>query len=730
MLKSRWATFVALALGVGLMATMGLALASALTSNAGAAPKRYPGAPVVVESQVPPGAGLQPELVARLSQLGKAVPDHVFYAQIQDGPQVGRSWPAAAYGPYRIVAGRAPAGDEVLVAGAPHVRVGERVPVLMADGPRSYRVSGTATGGEPAVFFAESAAARLSPQVNALIVHAPIERVRAAAGYDVQVRPGRDATGDDPLGDTEILLGMSGGVAGFVAVFVVASTSAFAVAQRRRELALLRLAGATPRQVRWLLTREALVTGLAASVLGCAVAPFCAPLLGGALVDHGLAPRGYAVTTTWWPLLTAFATGLTVSLLGVRAAARRAGRIRPAEALREAALEHRMSPWRWLAGLAVLGTGLWMLVQTAVADPAAAANRKQFLPTIMLLIWGVALLAPVVVPPVARLATWPLTWARGAVALVVRENARTSARRTATAAAPVLVTLGLTAALLGTTATVTAAKDDTLRARHPGAYVVVPAGTPGLNREVVRRVRALPGARTVTRVPTAVDGYDAMGTEGLDDGSIAVTGEWHRRVGDRVDVRLADGTRKSLTVTQVRRPRLNDDEVLVSLANAGDGLAESIDVTLPGGKPALEGAVRGLGAKVVAKDAWLARASTESNRYSRLGMLVVLGIALLYCAIAIAATLMMARADHSALRLIGATRRQVRRLVVAEALVVVLIGAVLAALVTALGLGGLWAALATLDGPAPAIVVPWGPVAGVLALCALIAAAASKDQVN
>src|SRR5260370_5537819 len=62
-------------------------------------------------------------------------------------------------------------------------------------------------------------------------------------------------------------------VSAFVAVFVVASTFGFAVTQRRRELALLRLAGATPAQVRRMLLAEALITGLAAGAAGAAAAP-------------------------------------------------------------------------------------------------------------------------------------------------------------------------------------------------------------------------------------------------------------------------------------------------------------------------------------------------------------------------------------------------------------------------------------------------------------------------
>ena len=71
------------------------------------------------------------------------------------------------------------------------------------------------------------------------------------------------------------LLGVTSGLAGFVAIFVVAGTFAYAVAARRRELGLLRTVGATPRQARRLVLGEALTVrqllGMAAIATGLAI---------------------------------------------------------------------------------------------------------------------------------------------------------------------------------------------------------------------------------------------------------------------------------------------------------------------------------------------------------------------------------------------------------------------------------------------------------------------------
>ena len=151
------------------------------------------------------------------------------------------------------------------------------------------------------------------------------------------------------------VLGTAGGVSTFVSAFVVASTYAYVVAQRRRELGLLRLAGATPAQVRRTVLVEALLLGAAASGLGCALGQVGAPRLARWLTEVGMAPPGFTVGTASWPLYAAFWTGLLVALGSVATAARRAGRVGPLDALREADVDTGvMTAGRWFWGLGLL----------------------------------------------------------------------------------------------------------------------------------------------------------------------------------------------------------------------------------------------------------------------------------------------------------------------------------------------------------------------------------------
>ncbi|MEV4181850.1 FtsX-like permease family protein, partial [Streptosporangium canum] len=119
----------------------------------------------------------------------------------------------------------------------------------------------------------------------------------------------------DPQGPSLAkILQFMAGMGGFVAIFVVAGTFAFAVAQRRRETALLRAIGATPGQVRLLILAESLVIGLLSAVAGCLLGLIMAPAMAAWLTAQGLAPGGFAPSTSPAPLLLAALAGVAVAL--------------------------------------------------------------------------------------------------------------------------------------------------------------------------------------------------------------------------------------------------------------------------------------------------------------------------------------------------------------------------------------------------------------------------------
>ncbi|MGW5633079.1 ABC transporter permease, partial [Streptosporangium sandarakinum] len=422
-------TFLALALGTALIAAMGQLLAVTVGSP-DRGPQRYAAAPFVI---VPDGrvhvrtwrgeqslplvekAGLDAELVARSPG---AVVDRAFPARLAGGPDVtGRPWAARRTAPQRLLAGRAPRSPRE-IAVSTGARVGDTVTVLTRAGAESYTVVGV-TDGPPTVFFTDRRAAALSPRVDALALwSAP----GGALPPGTRLLTGQDRALADPSREDDArardnavtIVGIAAGFAVFIAVFVVSSTFAFAVAQRRREFALLRTLGATRRQVRLMVYGEALLVAVAASALGAPAGPVLAGPILDRLVGLGMAPSWLVPGTYTWPSVTAFCVGAVVALAGVAVAAARAGRVHPAEAMREAVVEPGVMTWgRRIFGVGLLGAALASMVVTAVRDPLSAANDKSFMPVVMLLVTAAGLLAPAVVRPVTRLVAAPLGRLRG-----------------------------------------------------------------------------------------------------------------------------------------------------------------------------------------------------------------------------------------------------------------------------------------------------------------------------
>lgn len=694
-LRGRRATFagsfVALAIGVGLLAVMGLGLASTFDPP-DRAPERFASSPVVVmgndllEVEVERGPGTA--LVSKKLEHPRPVAAKV----------VGE---LRALGPVVVDSGDGGAVDAVGVdAAVGDVRrvVGERARVLTGD---ERRLAGP---------WAE-----------------------------------RDA---EALVAVNSALGTAGGVTAFVSVFVVASTFSFAVAVRRREFGLLRTAGATPGQIRRLLLTEATVVGALAGVAGCLLGVWGAPPAARVMVDHGLAPEWFTIGGETWPLYAAFCTGLLVALAGAWAASWRAGRVGPAEALREASVDSGTMPLgRRLLGYGLLLAGAGLLAWSLATDPSDLLKRKTYMAQPMVLVVAVALLAPLLVRPVARALRLP-----GAVGMLVRENTAASLRRTAAIAAPVLITVALAGSLLGSAETITASKAREARARTAADLVVtgeaglraggrVPGATlsPSASTAVyVREDRTAlirSGARAVTdpqalaevgRLPVV-----AGDVRDLDDRSIVVNEEWERaEVGRRVDVWLGDGRPVTLRIVAVLRVGTGDSGAYVTAANAPSAVADRIDVKLAHGAEAgpVAAALRATtGGQVATVGEWLEATHPRTSATTRNGLRLVLGIALVYAAIALANTLLMARSARSAelgsLRLGGATRAQVRYVVAGESLLAVAIGAVLGAAVSAVNLAGLSAALTSLSVPV-AVVVPWAEVGLAAGTCTVVAVVA------
>ncbi|MEE1786170.1 FtsX-like permease family protein [Streptomyces sp. SP17BM10] len=819
--RLRWASFVgsfvALACGVALIATSILVIA-ATAGVPEQARQRFAGAPVLVTAAqsvdftsvhgdtqptpVPLQPGLPAAVIAAVAATGRTVEDHTCYAQLADGPrdQVGRAWSSAALGGYRLSAGTAPtADDQVVIGGGRPEQIGQRVRFATADGPHAATVSGV-TEAEPfehAVFFTDARAARSCPAVGVLAAFGDADAVRAAVaatgGADVAtVLTGADRRQADPhyaevssrLDDVQTPLGLSAAVSGGTAVFVVGATFALSIAQRRRELALLRLIGATRKQLRRLVHREALVVGVLASAAGCALGAAGAPPAGHWLIGHGMVPGDFTVPITWWALLVAGLIGLLTAMSGVLFSSLKAGLVSPGEALAQADVERHSRgarAFRWAGGLLVLGGAVAALVITARQWPDAAANAADSLSLLLAVVAGCVLLAGVLAGPVLRLLTAlpgvasrlrgrPAGDGGGIVWATARQGALTAFRRTAATTTPVVLIVAFAGCLLGSLDTIDRAQATEVRNQLAATdLVVTPAGAPGLNRAVVDRVRAVPGVQALVITPTSVmaeqDGEslapfraaaaDPAALAAVDRlpvtaGSVADLGPetivlcrtWpgSPAVGQRVAVRLADGTPRTLRVAAVLGTGAETVQAWVTGPNAvtdgvgGPALASRIDLRLPSGtdrqraQAALAEAVHGLGARLATpQDVWTSATNADADAAWN-ALLMILGLAIAYAAIALANSLVMTVTDRrrelALLRLAGATKAQVLRTVAVETLMCVAAGTVMGLLGTAISVGGSWSALTHLLGPTPAV-VPWATLGALAAACAAVALTAA-----
>jgi putative ABC transport system permease protein len=798
-------SFVALALSVGLLGAMTLTIVSAV-SGTRLQPRWFTRAAVVVAGddtvsvttgtgddretgtvRTPAARAVPAALAARLASLvstgsgAAAVTDYAGYGQAAGAPgQAIHPWAAAGLHPYRWVAGGPPDGPGQLVLTAPaRYAPGQPVTVQTAAGPRRFTVSGVLATPAPPAFYATGAVARqlagnrisavaLTPRAGQDAAALAREARSDARGLPVQVLTGdrRALAGPDPDGDlvavASALLGSAAGVAGFVSMIVLAGTFGYAVAARRRELGLLRTTGATPRQVRRLVLGEALITGAAGAAAGTALGPVIAGPFAALLAREGFAPAGLAVHVIFWPLAAAFGAGLLIALGGALAAARRAGRTRPAEALREAGRDRRvMTAFRWAAGPAALAGAAVLFA--VLGGMHSADGEALVLPIVLLLILGAALLLPVLIRPLAGLvAALPLAGSRGAAWRLARSAAAGSRRRTAAVLAPVLLTVAFAGAMTAGFGTFSTATHRAAATRVTAPYVATARSSAGLAAPAVARLAAAPGVTAAVPVATAPVYVAASGEPdewtgeylpgpqaarvlklpvvagSLADltgtGTVAVpAGRW--RVGQTAQLWLGDSAPVRLRVVAVYASQLDLSQTVLlpwalHAAHTGTPLASAVYLRLdPGARLAgVRAAAQAAGAAIAPTARYLAAGQSENDRVSRMAMLILLGLALLYTAVGIANTLVMTigdrRTELAVLRLSGATRGQVLRMLAAEATLTTTAAVLLAGLVIAVTAVGVRAGLAETT-PAVPLDLPWAAAGGVAGACLLIALTAT-----
>ncbi|MFK0102590.1 FtsX-like permease family protein [Streptomyces sp. NPDC091040] len=676
--------------------------------------------------------------------------------------------------------------DDVVIDRTLAVRAGlatgDRVTVQSTRAPRTYRISGIATPqgqGElrqqRSLFFSAAEAQRLADragQVSAIgVLPEPgtdtgtlKERVTdALKGTTAQVATG-DGRGPveflDAAGARVKLVSMGGAMGGtslLVAVLVVVGTFALSIQQRHRELALLRTIAATSRQVRRLLGREALVVGAFAGVLGALAGLPLAAWLYGRFTGMGVTPPTLERTAGILPACAAVA----VTLLGAWAAARISGRriagLRPAEAMAESAVERgRPARARVLVGLLLLAGGGTLVGVLSVLRTEAASTPVTFL-AVVVLATAVSLLGPLLVRAAAFLMGGVLR-RTGPMSTLAAANVRGNSTRMASVVTPLTLLIGMTCTVLFLQPTIGDAARAQAREGIRATWVLGAQG-PGVPSAATEAVRATPGVTAATEVVrttvrVGLEKYAAQGVTGpgltrtwdpeVTSGSLAAFAANERtaaiselaadrlglHVGSELALHLGDGTPTTLTVAAVYHRGLGFGDLTLPhdlvAGHMDNPLASTVLVAGDASGGELSAAVKKFPGVEVVTPAVADRLQADRGQENAEVNLLAMGLVLAFTAIAVVNTLAMSVSERfrefALLRLAGATRRQVLRMLRTETLSVLVISA---ALGTGIALAVLTAFSIGMTGSAAPGVLPlvYGTVVGVAALLALVATA-------
>ena len=237
-----------------------------------------------------------------------------------------------------------------------------------------------------------------------------------------------------------------GFVALFVGAFVIANTLGITIAQRMRELATLRTLGATRRQVYWSVVLEAFVIGVLASVIGLFLGLGLAKLLNALFVAFGIDLPQVGTVFKTRTVVVALVVGVIVTLIAAIRPALRATRVEPIAAVREGALlpPSRFARFGPYIALAVIAGAVGLMLVGLFVGGLSTKPRLLCIGIGALAVFiGVAMLAPTLVPPVARRLGWPAAQFGGAAGMLARGNSIRNPSRTASTASALMIGLTL-----------------------------------------------------------------------------------------------------------------------------------------------------------------------------------------------------------------------------------------------------------------------------------------------
>ncbi|WP_046497920.1 ABC transporter permease [Streptomyces odonnellii] len=696
-----------------------------------------------------------------------------------DPASAGHGWSSTKLLADPRIEGRAPSGPgEVAVAAATGLSVGDRVRVVANGRPAApYRVSavvGAAGAGEgpgadadagasagAGVFFADETAVRLSgresrpshgsgasreggtspagnPRAGTVDliglttepgaedqVASAVRGQVAGTGLKVLTGADRGETVSPGVGSTRSLLVLlSGSLAGIVLLitgFVTTGALGVSIAGQRRDLALMRAVGATPKQIRHLAAAHSTVVAAVALVPGAAVGYLLAGQFRGMLVDRGVLPSQLPLTMGPLPALATVVLMAAAVRISARCAAWRTSRMPATEAVAESRSEPRKpSRTRTRAGLLLIVAACVMSAAPLLQRTLIGASATSIAGILAAI--GLALAGPALVKGVGEAAVRRLRPGVSAPTWLALSNVRAYALRVTGVVSPLAMAVVFVLTYTLAQTTVMAATSHDTDTGTLAQHRLSAPGLGGLPTGTLSDVRDLPGVRAAAPVstttvawpqkqfgdtatesapamiltPAAADVLDLGVREGslarLTGATVAVSGEVARwrgaGPGQRVRLILGDGAQVDARVVAVYDRGLGfgplvlshdlaaghttaglDQSVLVR--TDGTAAAERALSTLAASRPGLALSDTAPGPGSDAESGGTGGTGTPPEVWINLAVIVVL---LAYLLLSIANKLVAAtaqrRTEIAALRLVGTTPRQIRAMMRREAAVI------------------------------------------------------------
>ncbi|HEX5780432.1 MAG TPA: FtsX-like permease family protein, partial [Solirubrobacteraceae bacterium] len=366
--------------------------------------------------------------------------------------------------------------------------------------------------------------------------------IQAALGNGFNVRTGEEQAEDaaqdlsSALGFIRTALLVFAAVAVLVGGFLIFNTFAVTVAQRSREFALLRTLGASRRQILSSVLAESLVIGLLASIVGVLAGMLVAPGLRGLFTSFGLELGSTSTQLAPRTIIVGLIVGVVATVVSGFVPARRATRVQPVEAMREAATPGppRLRRRRIFLALLVEAIGVVLLLYGLLGDPGSSSATASTLGFgTLLMIFGLALLAPALVRPLAAVIGRALARPNSVSGRLARENTTRQPQRTAITASALMIGVALvvlvTIFAAGLRATIDQGIDEQIRAAgivtHQDGFSPLPPG-------VAETLEGVDGVTAVSSIRFATGRLEGKtgntGVEGLDPATATdvITLDW------------------------------------------------------------------------------------------------------------------------------------------------------------------------------------------------------------